>query len=594
MQLTSMRSVLFVSHSQQNCGVYQFGKRIAQALSKSLKYRFVYCEVDRQDSLCTAIAAEKPVAIIYNYYPSTMPWLRSSFIRKIQVPQIGVLHEVTQSIADHADNSLFDYHIAPDPTLILRNRIVFKTGRLVANYENVSNSPLLPTIGSFGFGTDGKGLEYLVAAVQESYEEAVIRLHLPAAAFGDPNGDHAKRIVHRCNQLLYKPAVRIESRHDFLEESDLLSFLAGNTCNAFVYNNVLGRGISSVIDYALGVNRPIAIRRTTMMRHLHCVDPSICLEDRSLREIIDSGLAPVQHLRDEWSEQNLIFDYERIVDSVSATAMPRRRTRFQNLCVLGANHIGFGLLKAGGIKSTLKAEWVAGGSIDNDTVVRRRVSYTPITLRTGMLLNRILNDEARFQYSAAICCLFQLVPDLMARKIPEANIQQAFAFDTVHRLTGAVGNASRLLCVGAFEDSAATALVRQGLNVTCIDPILNYDLKTFCEHPSTALEGFDVVFSVSVIEHVEDDESFLVQIQSLVRPGGYILLTCDFQNGYVEGMPKPSCNRRFYTEQSLKDLLERALPNCSLVGESDWRSNENEFRWEGCQYSFAAVVLQKR
>ena len=144
--------ILYVSHPQKECGVYQFGKRIGKVLQSSAAFQFIYVECADEHELCQAVTETKPAAIIYNYHPSTLPWLNIHTTRQFSCPQLGTLHEVTQSLADSADNTLFNYHIAPDPTLLLKNPIVFKTGRLVTAFHNKFPLPTTTTIGSFGFG----------------------------------------------------------------------------------------------------------------------------------------------------------------------------------------------------------------------------------------------------------------------------------------------------------------------------------------------------------------------------------------------------------------------------------------------------------
>jgi len=94
------------------------------------------------------------------------------------------------------------------------------------------------------------------------------------------------------------------------------AFLAGNSLNAFFYDDQEGRGISSAIDLALSARRPIAARRTAMVRHLFEADPSIFIEDRSLREIADSGLVPLQRYIDHWTAETVRADYEKMLDTV--------------------------------------------------------------------------------------------------------------------------------------------------------------------------------------------------------------------------------------------------------------------------------------
>ena len=46
--------------------------------------------------------------------------------------------------------------------------------------------------------------------------------------------------------------------------------------------------------------------------------PSICLEDRSLRAILATGTAPLRPFRERWTAAHLVRDYEAILESVLA------------------------------------------------------------------------------------------------------------------------------------------------------------------------------------------------------------------------------------------------------------------------------------
>jgi len=347
-------TILFVTHKQKVCGVHEFGISVAEALKKSSNYSFVYAECSSPEELLAFVGREKPQAVIYNYYSTTLPWLEKDLLRKINIPSLGIMHEVSQSAADSADTSLFDYHIAPDPTLVTKNPIVFRTGRLIPKYTNEFRPPSTTTFGSFGFASYGKGFERLIIAVQEEFDEAIIRLHIPTGDFINAN---VKEVVKQCQRLIIKPGIRLIATHDFLERSQLFDFLAQNTLNAFFYEKLDGRGISSTIETALAVRRPIALSRSTMFRHVVSTEPSpndppICIEDNremsllqeftlrfkrrrylqrqaskfpaqwllkpslTLKQIIDNGIAPLERLYNQWTEPNLILDYERILDRV--------------------------------------------------------------------------------------------------------------------------------------------------------------------------------------------------------------------------------------------------------------------------------------
>src|SRR6185436_10719095 len=98
--------------------------------------------------------------------------------------------------------------------------------------------------------------------------------------------------------------------------------------------------------------------------------------------------------------------------------------------------------------------------------------------------------------------------DEMSRKIPEANIQQAFVFETVRNLSRKF-SAPRILSVGCYEDTAYLGLQKLGIAVDGIDPLLNYDLSTFLTKPGVRENKYDIIFSTSVIEHVHDDSRFV-------------------------------------------------------------------------------------
>jgi hypothetical protein len=311
--------ILFVSHRQTNCGIYQFGLQIGEVLRASRRYDFRYEECGDEHEYRALIARTSPEVVIHNHNPTTMPWLRRGLMNRARAVQVGIIHEVTQEVADAADERLFEFHVAADPTLELRNPRVFKTGRLVPEFAGQFPEPDVPTIGSFGFGTHGKGFEELVGLVQAEFDQAVIRLHIPFSPYSDTDGQQVRAMVERIRASITKPGLRLVVTHDFLPTSGLLEFLAKNSLNAFLYAQQKGRGISSVIDHALAVRRPIAISESSMFRHLHGVRPSVVVGQSSLREIMERGFTPLAPSAEAWTAANLVKDYERIVDAVLQT-----------------------------------------------------------------------------------------------------------------------------------------------------------------------------------------------------------------------------------------------------------------------------------
>lgn len=205
-----------------------------------------------------------------------------------------------------------------------------------------------------------------------------------------------------------------------------------------------------------------------------------------------------------------------------------------------------------------------------------------------MTINRLLTDKDREFYAPTVKFMFQLIPDMMKRKIIRANVQQAFVFDTVRDF---YKNNKLILSVGCFDDTAYASLQKNGYNVVGIDPQVNMDLHSFTVVTHLS---YDIIFSTSVIEHVRNDEEFLADICLCLNPGGYGILTMDFNNDYKIGDRLPATDLRFYTKKDLEFRLTKVLinNNCDLVDIPDW-SGEPEFTHDGCNYSFATFVFRK-
>lgn len=607
-----MKTILFVTHRQKHCGVYEFGKNVFNAISHSAKLAFIKAECDSLDELREAIHAHNPDVIIYNYHPSVMPWLciRTSKgiyrnnIADINIPHVGIIHEVTQEVADAATgyrntwilggmhkklNSLFDFYIAPDPTLLLKNPLVFKTGRLVPEYTAVP-APSVFTVGSFGFATPKKGFERIVQKVQEEFDHAVIRINMPSADFGDADGTRAWAIAEKCRKLVYKKGIQLQITHDFFDDNRLLDFLAGNSMNVFMYEDTGGRGISSTPDYALAVKRPLAVTRCPMFRHILSARPSVCVDESPLKTIFNNGFAPLQKFARYWDKAHLVWDYERIVDSIfTSVAHPRGRKAGLAQRLRSFYHKVF-TLPDPSFTWLRNTEAVA----EDDLNVAVAADYIPVTLEKGMGLNRILDDTARALYAPTVQKLFECVPLTMEKKLARANVQQAFVFDTVYRLLKKFEK-PRLLCVGSYEDTASMTLQKMGFDVEEIDPMLNFSLQEFYTRPSTVKNSYSIIFSTSVIEHDPDDASFMECIAGLLVPGGYAIITCDYKDGWKSGDPKPSVDARLYTKADLEKRLLSSAPDCELVDAPNWDCPNPDFLYQGkYQYAFASFVIRKR
>lgn len=504
-----MKTVIIINHSVISCGVYQYGKRLSNILMESKNINFVYHEVNTINQyidLCNNVDA-----IIYNYHPSTLPWLTNENIQK-KVPNIGLHHE--NEIHIH-----FDYILEIDASDNINSLY-----RPLLNYEPLCKKIVndIPIIGSFGFGFNNKGFDKIITYVNNQFDNAIIRFNITSAHFTDYND----KTEEMCNNIPRKEGIKLIITHDFMNDDQLLSWLNNNTINIFMYDYMYGRGCASTIDYALSVNTPIGISDSYMFRHIY--SDQICLYKTPIKDIINNGLIYLEKYKTDWSPNNLIKKVELYM-------------------------------------------------------------HKEIFSFKQMKNNTVLDDSYRSLLTPSINELLSLVPEMMSRKIPRANVQQAFAFKY---LKDNFDKNIHMVCAGSYDDTCCAGLKTLGYNITEIDPAHNYDLHTYCllnNYPKVP-----VVFSVSVIEHVEKDDEFIDDICKLLVPGGTCVLTCDFNNNYKPGDRKPGCDFRFYTEKDLmvrfKNILERN--NCYIDGEVDYTS-PNDFMYDNCLYCFASMVFKK-
>jgi SAM-dependent methyltransferase len=178
-------------------------------------------------------------------------------------------------------------------------------------------------------------------------------------------------------------------------------------------------------------------------------------------------------------------------------------------------------------------------------------------------------------------------PEMMSRKIPEANVQQAWVLEKVRQT-----KAESIFCVGCYEDTTFSTLERSNVWVTGIDPAIDFfDLAGYRE--AFPAKRFQCVFATSVLEHVKGDEQFIRDLCDLLTKDGVAILTVDYKAGYKTGDPLPATNERFYTPADV-EWIGRILEEkgCYWIDVPDL-AGEPDFSYQGHHYSFLALVFKK-
>jgi SAM-dependent methyltransferase len=533
---------LFVSHRGRQCGVHHFGVRLFAALAGAGKLDWHYVEAADAEELKSELARHAPNIVLFNHHPTTLPFLTDEVLAGVNATTFGILHEAAQETVERLDDIAFDYLLCADPTMTPRDPRILPVPRFVPH--PIAELPPVPdvfTVGSFGFGTPGKGFGRLCSLVNEQFDVARIRINIPPhdnPAIVPPALLHTT--LAECHSAVTKPGIALEITDHFFDDAALLAFLAESTINVFLYDPQQGRGISSCIDHALAARRPIAVSESGMFRNLHGLNPTIIAARRPLRAIAADGFAPLAHLLEAYRPE------------------------------------------AAG------AAW--DGSIRE--ALARRAEACAVPDARGF--NKLLDDESRASYAPVVARLRELAPDVLARKIPRANIQQAFALDTSHRFLSGLHEA-RILAVGSFEDTAVASLRAEGFVLDEVDPEVNgLDLGGYYLANPTALGSYDLVLCVSVLEHVRDDETFVRMVADLLTAGGVGIFTVDYSAAFPQAGRAPGCDERLYTRADLRFRLMDLLPDCALVDPESWSKGGEDFEYEGVRYGFATWVFRKR
>jgi hypothetical protein len=292
-------NIVLINSSVSECGVYQYGKRVAKILETDSRFNFFYFEISNAEELMASISSVKPDIIIYNWHIAIMPWLNNIITNQIskQAKQLFIFHE------SGYPPFISDGYLMIDMTENVNNK-QYPLLRPIFEKDLPKIENQVPVIGSFGFGFENKGFDKICDLVQESFSEAIIKLHITNPFFGDYSGNTTNQIINICKSKIKNPKIKLEITNDFKTDDQILDFLNSNSLNVFLYDDLYGRGLSSVIDYAVSVNTPLAVNNSYMFRHITSETPEISVTNNfSLKEIMESGLESVLGYRKKWSHQ---------------------------------------------------------------------------------------------------------------------------------------------------------------------------------------------------------------------------------------------------------------------------------------------------
>lgn len=314
-------NILFLNHKKKQCGVYQYGLRIYNIIKFTKDINYEYYELDSVEEYNNISSQKNYYAIIYNYHTVTMNWLNSNNIIK-NILSIVIPHEVpatffniTCDIDPDAVETNIHYSL-PRPIYenideILSN--INYSSEENKNFINLHTNENLPIFGSFSFGFEFKGFDKIVKLINENYDDAVIKFIIPTADYCPTSFQINENLRSKCLSLNIKSGIKLLISHAFFSNEEILKFLNNNTMNIFLYDKLDGRGISSAIDYAISINKPIGISDSYMFRNIY--SDEICLYKTSIVNCLNNSVNYCHKYLEKYSNEHLRNKFKNIFTS---------------------------------------------------------------------------------------------------------------------------------------------------------------------------------------------------------------------------------------------------------------------------------------
>jgi glycosyltransferase involved in cell wall biosynthesis len=331
----------FINTGKANCSIFESGRMVYECIANSQHYDLDYLSLDMFDVdlfartgevlLLSGQGSESRRYRDYDFWVFNWHFYTMGSILPVEVLQRidGLKFSIVLELDPDDPLALiprgaFDGHIALDPNAEPTAE-VFPFPRPLEwpcrKPPPVSKGP--PTIGSFGFGTPGKGFELLVEAVNCEFDRATVRVNIPVgahtgASVGFHRTDYPRYIEQMCRRIA-KPGIEVVFTYDFMSPEAVVDWCAANDLNCFMYTRQQP-GLSATTDQAVLSGRPLLTLANDTFRHIHkYMRP---YPEASFREALETHAAPVAAIQQDWSQENFQRTFHHMLQSFGLMRNP--------------------------------------------------------------------------------------------------------------------------------------------------------------------------------------------------------------------------------------------------------------------------------
>jgi SAM-dependent methyltransferase len=164
-----------------------------------------------------------------------------------------------------------------------------------------------------------------------------------------------------------------------------------------------------------------------------------------------------------------------------------------------------------------------------------------------------------------------------------------------------------ILDIGCYASELIVALHKSGFtNLTGADlnpqlkkmpyqQAIHYEQTDFMRTPFENA-SFQVVTSISVIEHGFDSTALLKEMSRLLKPDGFFIASFDYWQDKIDttGVKFFDMDWLIFSKADIEDFVQKAADyDLTPVGEMNYSGNEKPIDCAGKQYTFGWLVLQK-